>query len=152
VVGCRSCELIARRDRGEAPRWDCLLRTSGWDVAHAYDSSLEGWTVLVLRRHVTTVAEMTAEEASQLGTLVKSVSSALAVVTGCAKTYVAQFAEDPQHRHVHFHVIPVPADNPDELRSYRIFARLGVPRDQQVPEERMNEISNAMAIALEARS
>ncbi len=129
-----------------------MLRTPGWDVAHAYDTSLEGWTVLVLRRHAATLAEMTADEAGQLGPLVRLVSRALAEVTGCAKTYVAQFAEDPQHRHVHFHVIPVPRDNPDELRSYRIFARLGVPKDQQVPEKRLNEIAAAMAAALQAEA
>jgi len=125
-----------------------VLRAPCWDVAHAYDTSLEGWTVLVLRRHAATLAEMTAEEASELGRLVVLVSRAPADVTGCAKTYVAQFAEDPQHRHVHFHVIPVPLDNPEELRSYRIFARLGVPKDRRVPEERMNEIAAAMAAAL----
>lgn len=108
--------------------------------------------MLVLRRHAATLAEMTAEEASELGTLVRLTSRALAEVTGCAKTYVAQFAEDPQHRHVHFHVIPVPHDNPDELRSYRIFARLGVPKDQQVPEERLNELAAAMAAALHAQA
>lgn len=149
---CRSCDLIERRDKGGAPPWDCVLRTPGWDVAHAYDTSLEGWTVLVLRRHAATLAEMTADEAGQLGPLVRLVSRALAEVTGCAKTYVAQFAEDPQHRHVHFHVIPVPRDNPDELRSYRIFARLGVPKDQQVPEKRLNELAAAMAAALQAEA
>jgi diadenosine tetraphosphate (Ap4A) HIT family hydrolase len=148
VADCRSCELIERRDKGGAPPWDTVLRAPGWDVAHAYDTSLEGWIVLLLRRHAATLAELTAEEASELGRLVMLVSRALADVTGCAKTYVAQFAEDPQHRHVHFHVIPVPLDNPEELRSYRIFARLGVPKDHRVPEERMNELAAAMAVTL----
>lgn len=108
--------------------------------------------MLVLRRHAATLAEMTANEANELGPLVRRVSRALVSVTGCAKTYVAQFAEDPQHPHVHFHVIPVPVDNPTVMRSYRIFARLGVPADQQVPEGRMNEVAAAIASALQAET
>lgn len=148
MPACRSCQLIKRRDDGEAPRWDAVLRTPSWDIAHADNTSLEGWTVIVLRRHAATLAEMTAEEADELGGLVRRVSRALTDLTGCGKTYVAQFAEHPQHHHVHFHVIPVPVDNPDEHRSYRIFARLGVPDDQRVPEVRMNEIAATLASAL----
>lgn len=117
MSGCRACELVGRRDVGGAPPWDSVLRTAGWDVAHAYGTSVEGWTVLVLRRHAATLAELTTEEASELGPLVRLVSRTPSEVTGCAKTYVAQFAEAPRHQHVHFHVIPVPEDHPHELPS-----------------------------------
>ena len=69
--------LIARRDRGEAQAWDCILRTQHWDVVHSYDTSLEGWLVLVARRHVAAVAELTPEEARECGELHRSVSMAL---------------------------------------------------------------------------
>ena len=45
---CKTCELIARRNAGVAPRWDCIYRTSYWDVAHSYDTALLGWLVLVV--------------------------------------------------------------------------------------------------------
>ncbi|MDX2136516.1 MAG: hypothetical protein SF123_00350 [Chloroflexota bacterium] len=32
-------------------------------------------------------------------------TAALRTTTGCAKTYVAQFAEHLDHPHVHFHII-----------------------------------------------
>jgi diadenosine tetraphosphate (Ap4A) HIT family hydrolase len=117
-------------------------------VVQAYGTSLEGWTVLVLRRHVATLAEMTSEEANEVGPLVRLVSRALVEVVGCAKTYVAQFAEDPLHRHVHFNVIPVRYNQPAELRGPRVFALVGVPEEQWVPEERRNEIAAGMVVSL----
>ncbi|MBV9581560.1 MAG: hypothetical protein JO057_23530 [Chloroflexi bacterium] len=57
------------------------------------------------------------------------------------KTYVVQFAEHPQHPHVHVHVIPRSAGLPHEQRGPGIFALLGVDEDGSVPEARMNEIA-----------
>lgn len=57
MTRCATCELVARRDRGEAPPWDMILRTEMWDVAHAFGTSAEGWLVVVLRRHETSLAE-----------------------------------------------------------------------------------------------
>lgn len=59
MTACRTCELVQRRDAGGAPPWDQIVRTPTWDVAHAFGTTIEGWTVLVLRRHVASVAELT---------------------------------------------------------------------------------------------
>lgn len=136
------------RDRGEAPDWDAIVRTPAWDVVHAYDTSLAGWTVLVLRRHAGAVAELTDDEAASLGPLIRDVSRGLASATRCAKTYVVQFAEHPQHPHVHVHVIPRPADLPESAIGPRVFSLLGVPVEQRVPEARMNEIALCLRDAL----
>ncbi len=146
--GCRTCELVARRDAGGAPPWDAILRTSAWDVVHAYGTALEGWLVLATRRHITAVADMDGTEAGELGPLVQRVSRALQEELGCTKTYVAQFAEDPRHPHVHFHVIPRRADQPAEWKGPRIFSQLGVAEELCVPESRMNEIARAVAVRL----
>ena len=69
VSTCVTCDLIARRDRGEAPLWDSIRRTPGWDVVHAFGTTVEGWVVLVARRHITAVADMSDEEAETLGPL-----------------------------------------------------------------------------------
>ena len=148
--GCRTCELVARRDAGVAPPWDMILRTNGWDVVHAYGTALEGWLVLATRRHITAVADMDDTEAGELGPLVQRVSRALQEELGCTKTYVAQFAEDPRHPHVHFHVIPRHADQPAEWKGPRIFSQLGVAAEPCVPEPRMNEIAHAVAARLSA--
>lgn len=98
---CKTCELIANRDAGTAPLWDCIYRTLLWDVAHCYDTALPGWLVLVARRHIESLDELTDPEAVELGRLIRRTSAALKEITGCLKTYVIQFAEslDPQTRH-----------------------------------------------------
>ena len=138
---CLTCDLIARRDRGEAPLWDSILRTEAWDLVHSYNTSLPGWLLLVARRHVGAIDELTDEEAAELGVLLRQTSAALREVTGCVKTYVCQFAEQAEHPHVHFHVIPRLAGQPDERRGPRVFAYLGVPEAERVGEEAMNAIA-----------
>ena len=142
---CLTCDLVHRRDRGEAPPWDNIVRTAHWDIVHSYNTSLPGWLVLVARRHVAAIDELTDEEAAELGVLLRRVSAALRQVTGCVKTYAVQFAEQAEHPHVHFHVIPRMAAQPADRRGPRVFAYLGVPAEEQVSEERMN------AIAVEVR-
>jgi len=95
----------------------------------------------VARRHIEAIADLAPSEAVELGTLLRQVSVALQKVTGCAKTYVVQFAEHPEHPHVHFHVIPRMSDQPEDKRSMGIFAYLGVEEADRVSEPRMNDIS-----------
>ncbi|MEZ4661239.1 MAG: HIT domain-containing protein [Caldilineaceae bacterium] len=137
---CHTCTLTDRRDAGTAPLWDNIYRTDHWDVVHAYNTSLAGWLVLVARRHITAVAELTAAEAAELGNLQRRVSQALHQVTGCAKTYIIQFAEHPEHPHVHFHIVPRMADQPAAQRSVNIFSCLGVPEADRVSEDEMSAV------------
>jgi len=138
---CITCELVNRRDAGDAPLWDCIQRTQFWDLVHSYNTALPGWLVLVARRHIEAIDELTDDEAIELGRLVRRASIALREVTECIKTYVVQFAEHEDHPHVHFHIVPRMEDQPEDRRSVRIFGYLGVPDEERVPEERMNEIS-----------
>jgi len=141
---CHTCELVERRDAGDAPPWDAIVRYRNWDLVHAFGTSLDGWLVLVVRRHIAAVADLTDEEAAELGPLVKAVSTALAEAVGCEKTYVVQFAEAERHRHVHVHVIPRMPDQAPELEGPRIFALLGVPAEDEVTEGRMDEIGRGV--------
>jgi diadenosine tetraphosphate (Ap4A) HIT family hydrolase len=152
MAGCRTCELLERRDRGDAPDWDAIVRTEAWDVVHCDATSLYGWTVLVLRRHVAAVAELTAAEAAELGPLVRDVSRGLHDICGCEKTYVVQFAESRDHRHVHVHVIPRSPGLDDERRGPGIFALLGVPDRERVGEDDMNAFAASLRRWFEAES
>jgi diadenosine tetraphosphate (Ap4A) HIT family hydrolase len=62
---CKTCELLARRDAGLAPVWDNIHRTRHWDVVHSFNTALPGWLVLVCRRHVEAVHNLTGEEAAE---------------------------------------------------------------------------------------
>jgi diadenosine tetraphosphate (Ap4A) HIT family hydrolase len=148
VAVCQVCQLLAARDRGEAPDWDCIARTPQWDVVHSNNTSLPGWLVLVLRRHVNALADLTDDEAAALGPLVKAVSVALRDTVGCPKTYAVQFAESASHQHVHVHVIPRYADQPPEEKGPGIFSRLGVDADERVSDQRMDEIAVRVRSAL----
>ena len=115
MPNCKSCERLAYRDRGRAPLWDSIYRGNNWDVVHAYNTSYLGWLVLVLRRHAEAIDELRADEAEELGTLLRRVSLALKQQLGCSKTYVMQFAESADHPHVHFHVVArMPEQAPED--------------------------------------
>jgi diadenosine tetraphosphate (Ap4A) HIT family hydrolase len=141
VGNCKTCQMLALRDSGDAPLWDNIYRTSYWDLVHSYNTALPGWLVLVARRHMGTIAELTPDEAAELGRLLPVVSQALQKVVGCQKTYVVQFAEHPEHPHVHFHVIPITADLTAEKRGPGVFSYLGAPEEERVSEMTMNEIA-----------
>ena len=145
---CLTCTLVARRDRREAPPWDSILRTDYWDLVHSYNTSLPGWLVLIIRRHIEAIDELTDEEAAELGVLLQRTSIALREVVGCAKTYVIQFDEAAEHPHVHFHVIPRMAEQPPERRSTGIFGYLGVADEDRVSEETMNGIAGRIRLML----
>ena len=121
--------------------WDNIYRAQHWDVVHSYNTSLPGWLVLIIRRHIESIDELTEQETVELGRLIRQASIALKEVVGCMKTYVIQFAEAAEHPHVHFHVVPRMMDQPDDRRSTKIFGYLGVPEEERVSEAIMNTIA-----------
>ncbi|HZN17679.1 MAG TPA: HIT family protein [Micromonosporaceae bacterium] len=143
VEGCYSC---VQEDQLESqPVWQRIGTDDYWRVAHAVGTALPGWLVLVPRRHVTSVADLTDAEAAGLGLWQVRLSRALRAVTGCVKTYVAQFAEAEGFSHVHFHLVPRMADLLPELRGPKVFGLLGVADGAQVDSDRMDTIAAALA-------
>jgi diadenosine tetraphosphate (Ap4A) HIT family hydrolase len=120
---CITCDHNAHFD--ELPLRERIASDEYWCVAHASGVALLGWLLLVPRRHVTAIADLHTEEAVTLGQWQVRLSRALAVVVGCRKTYIAQFAEGKGFSHVHFHVIPRMPDLPDELRGPAVFTLFG---------------------------
>jgi len=112
-----------------------------WRVVHAFDSALRGWLVLLPRRHVTSIAELTDPEGTTLGTWQVRLSRALVETTGCLKTYVIQFAEKDGFAHVHFHVVPRVPDLPAEHRGPGVFRYLGRPPDERRVEFERDEFA-----------
>jgi diadenosine tetraphosphate (Ap4A) HIT family hydrolase len=147
-ASCLTCELMRRRDRGEAPVWDSILRTEHWDLVHSFDTSLLGWLVLIARRHIEALAELTDAEAASLGLLVRDVSQALQRALACQKTYVVQFAEAKEHPHVHVHVIARMPDLPNEARGPGVFRYLGRPKTERVPESDRDRLAQQLRALL----
>jgi diadenosine tetraphosphate (Ap4A) HIT family hydrolase len=141
---CLTCELMQRREAGNAPLWDDIYRTPYWCVVHSFNTALPGWLVIVCRRHIAALDELTEAEAADLGVLLRRVSLALREATGCVKTYAAQFAEAQGHQHVHVHVIPRMTDQPPERRGAQVFQYIGVTDAERVSEAQMNEIAQTV--------
>lgn len=144
------CFVCRNNDRFDMlPPRERVAADAHWRVAHAIDTALLGWLVLIPRRHIASIADLTDYEAVDLGTWQVRLSRALRTVTGCLKTYVVQFAEKEGVNHVHFHVIPRMGDLPDDRRGPAIFRYLDPPPDQRVDDERKDELAAALRAHLQ---
>ncbi|GAA1669244.1 HIT family protein [Fodinicola feengrottensis] len=143
MIDCYTCAQEA--GLATAPPRERIAYDDHWRVAHVITSSLPGWLVLLPRRHVTTVAELTDDEAAALGSWQVRVSRALHAELGCSKTYVVQFAEAAGFSHVHFHLVPRLPDLPSTQVGPKIFARLGVAPDLQVSEADMDALAAGLS-------
>ena len=112
-----------------------------WRVAHSFNSALPGWMVVIARRHITSLAETTPEEAIALGPLLRELSAALGQVVGARKCYVLFLAEAEGFGHVHIHVVPRRANLPADRRGAQIFGYLSQPQDQWVAPAEMDRIA-----------
>ena len=145
AIDCVSCAFEARPD---VPPRERVFLGPRWRVAHAFGTALPGWLVVLPRRHVVALDELTQAEAADLGPLLREITSALRRVTGCEKTYVALFAEAEGFSHVHFHVIPRMVGLATELRGPRVFGLLGGDPARHVPDAAMDQIAASLTAAL----
>ncbi|MFJ8752920.1 HIT family protein [Streptomyces sp. NPDC102441] len=132
----------------ELPPRECVASDQYWRVAHAFDTAVPGWLVLLPRRHVTAVHDLSDAEAAALGTWQVRLSRALRSVTGCAKTYVVQFAEAEGFAHAHFHIVPRMVDLPPGQRGPGIFGLLGAPEPDRVTDEQADHIARSLRARL----
>ena len=93
----------------QLPPRSAILVERGWRAAHTFDTPIRGRLVLLPLRHVESLQALEPDEAAALGSLLRRLSGALEVVTGCSKTWVMLLAEAPRFAHVHFHIVPRPA-------------------------------------------
>jgi diadenosine tetraphosphate (Ap4A) HIT family hydrolase len=152
VTADPECLTCANNNLPHLPRRERLYANPRWRVAHAFATALPGWLVLVPRRHVTALDELTPEEAADLGPLLSRMTGAMRSVLGCAKTYVALFAEAEGFAHLHFHVIPRAADLASDLQGPRIFALLGGNPERHVSEAVMDKVSASLSNILRGDS
>jgi diadenosine tetraphosphate (Ap4A) HIT family hydrolase len=145
VPGCFSCDQQASASL--PPRED-IVHTDHWRVAHAFNSSLAGWLVLLPTRHVTAFTDLTPQAADELGGLVRRVSVALEQVTGCVKTYLMQFSEAEGFSHLHLHLVPRMPDHPVEARGPKVFAYLSEDRTRWLVETELDAIALSVRAAL----
>ncbi|MGO9559345.1 MAG: HIT family protein [Acidimicrobiales bacterium] len=139
AADCYACRQAAAGESAE--RRERIFVTDQWRLVHSFNSSLEGWLVLLPRRHVTAIVELQEAEAGELGPLLLRSSQALRAELGCAKTYVMQFSEAEGYAHLHFHVVARPAELPAEHRGPGIFHYLRQPPEDWVSAERQDQLA-----------
>ncbi|MBR7744531.1 HIT family protein [Phycicoccus sp. BSK3Z-2] len=143
------CFVCTENARPDLPPRDRVVVTDHWRVAHAFDTSLPGWLVLDAREHVTALDELPPAAHAELGDLLGRLTAALRAHTGCAKTYVMQFSEAEGFGHLHVHLVPRPADLPDDSRGPGVLRFLGPDAaGEQVPEDERDRIAMHLAALL----
>lgn len=150
VSDCYACGQ--QGEAAELPPREDVIHTEHWRVAHAFNSTLPGWLVLVPAGHVTAFTQLTAGAAAELGTLIRELSLALEAVTGCVKTYVMQFAEAEGFAHLHVHVVPRAADHPDDAKGARVFSYLTDDEARWLPAEARDDVALRLRVALGGES
>jgi diadenosine tetraphosphate (Ap4A) HIT family hydrolase len=148
VTECGDCLSCALERRADPPPRERIYLDAHWRVAHAFGTAQPGWLVVLPRRHVIALDELSPAEAVALGPVLRAVTSALREVTGCAKTYLALFAEAEGFGHVHFHVVPRHADLDPQVRGPRIFALMGGDPARHVPDGDMDQLAGHLTAAL----
>ena len=145
VPGCFPCDQQAAVS--PPPRED-VVHTDHWRVAHAFNSTLPGWLVLLPTEHVTSFTELTTAAADELGGLVRRLGTALEAVTGCVKTYLMQFSEAEGFSHLHLHLVPRLPNHPEDARGPRVFAYLTDDQTKWLPARELDAIALSVRTAL----
>ena len=146
VAGCYSCD---QQGRSALPPREDVVHTDHWRFAHAFNSTLPGWLVLVPTRHVLSFTDLSPAEADELGGLVRRMSIALERVTGSVKTYLMQFSEADGFSHLHLHLVPRLAEHPAEARGPAVFALMATDEARWLPETERDEVALALRAAFE---
>lgn len=132
VPGCVSCDIVAGK---QVEPGGVIYEDGYWHVgsfAH-FPVVWPGFLILKLKRHCEHLADLSPEEASVLGQIIQSTCSALMNVLQPAKVYVCSFGDGV--RHVHFWLLPRPADMLPGMHSVMFnldmrmtLTRLGIKR------------------------
>lgn len=137
---CYACRQNGTPSEGLPPR-ELVFDDGNWRVVHAFGSAIPGWLVVVCRRHLTSMSQLTSQEAAVLGPLLCALSTALETVFPARKAYVAFLAEAEGFEHLHIHVVPREDGMPPARRGKRVFDWLGVPEEEAVADEEADRIA-----------
>jgi diadenosine tetraphosphate (Ap4A) HIT family hydrolase len=129
-----------------------VIVEDGWRVAHAFNSALEGWLVVLPLRHVTSMDELTSTEAEALGSILRRASRALTTVVGSAKAYFVFFAEAERFAHLHVHVVPRMEWFTQDQLGPRVFSFLGGPEMEWVTEHDRDDLALRLRAVLAVES
>ena len=130
---CLSCRSISGEKRiSPGPT---IYEGTYWLVEHAYPTSLQGWLVIVLKRHAEALHELSKEEFAELAEIQYRLAQIMRQDTQVEKEYMACFAEGSGFNHIHIHFVAKPKDLPAELKGPAVFKVLQVDEAHAVPPD-----------------
>jgi diadenosine tetraphosphate (Ap4A) HIT family hydrolase len=108
----QSCGVCHHHSDPEQRRFYEIGRDARWLLRHHPDPApLPGWLLLDSVRHLGGPMEFTAQEAAEWGRVVQHGSQLVQQLSGCERVYAIAFGEGA--RHLHLHLIPRFAADPD---------------------------------------
>jgi diadenosine tetraphosphate (Ap4A) HIT family hydrolase len=139
-ASCDFCAVTAALP--SVPARERLYVGPGWRV-RAHRSALPGWTLVIPKRHITSLDELSDDEAIELGLILRDLTAVYVQELGALKSYVQQFAEGTPH--AHFSVTPRMADLPPERLGAK--ASLYNSADEPLSESERDDIAIRLADA-----
>jgi len=144
-LSCLSLQGIQRISPGP-----CIYEGRSWVVDHAYPTSLKGWLVIVLKRHVEALHDLTHEEFRELADIQFRLAQVMRSRVSIEKEYMMCFSEAEHFKHVHIHFVAKPGDLPQEARGPRIFSYLNVDQQSAVPPDEIKALCEELKDALKS--
>ena len=130
-MDCYPCRSIASERRISPGPF--IYEGQHWVIDHAYPTLHKGWLVIVPRRHVEALHELSRGEFTELAELQYKLTQVMRQDAQTQKEYMVCFSEAEHFRHVHIHFIPRWIDLSPELRGPLIFTQLHVDEEHAVP-------------------
>ncbi|HLI08608.1 MAG TPA: HIT domain-containing protein [Ktedonobacteraceae bacterium] len=106
-------------------------------VDHAYPTKHLGWLVILPRRHIEALHELTREEFQELAEIEYKLVQVMHADPVIQKEYLMCFAEGEGFHHVHIHVVAKPADLPARFKGPRVFALLKVDKKHAIAADKL---------------
>lgn len=145
---CYTCRSISGEKRISPGPF--IYEGTHWLVDHAYPVLHTGWLVLVTRRHVEALHELSREEFAELATIQYALAQVMSQFEQTQKEYMMCFAEAEHFAHIHIHFVRKPEDLPAEQRGPRIFAWIAVDEEHAVPADEIITFSEDFKRRLQA--
>jgi diadenosine tetraphosphate (Ap4A) HIT family hydrolase len=121
-----------------------------WIVDHAYPTTCLGWLVILPKRHIEALHELTKEEFQELAEIQYKLVQVMHTDSAVQKEYMMCFAEGEGFHHVHIHVVPRAFDLPAELKGPRVFGYLQVDKEHALPTHELTTFCEEFTRKLQA--
>lgn len=137
-ASCLTCaSLTGNQPLSPAP---IIWEGTYWQLEHAHPTAVKGWLVLVFKRHVEALHDLTSDEFLEATVIIRRACVVMRSELKSQKEYVVCFAEKPGFEHVHFHIIARSPNLPEEHRGTRIFSLLGVDERNALTDKEILEL------------